>query len=1091
MKINYFLSDTSAAATSKAIQEVTKKAENNPFESYIVLVPETKSIAIEREILSQTKRKATANIFVYSFVRLLSRVGKIEPEKILNKQICVMLLRKIIAENESKFVCYKKTARNVNFAEKIYDTIQQFKSSKVSPDDLALGLSTFSSALKAKLTDIVLIYKEYEKMLGSELFDDTDKLEQLKVFAKNSEVIRDSEIFVVGFDNITWQMQDVLRELCTKAKEVTFSCVYFAENRPDKFIQNNDLYKKYKRIAEELKYPYVPVFAKSYYSGDFSAIKNYLFAPKKEKTKSAGQVEIFEAKNKYSEIEFIASLIIGGARQGARYRDFAIISENLAEDKEIFKKTFEKMGIPLFVSGEYDISSHPLTKFIVLEFELVSSHLSADKVLEFLSNQFILPDGIFDFENYVNEYGTDYNLFLKEPELSRLDEEKAKKIGDIFKFIQITYVENKKSLDAASTVADYIAFVKKVIEEANVEQKLLELSKFEDDNDLAEEAEISRVILGKLDEFMLSLENFLGEMKVSQTEFLQILLSGFGALKINLTPLSTDCVILQSNADGLFNIKTLFISSTEEGNFPAKINDSGIILDSELEEAKLVSGKSIEPTVSEINKRETFSAYETMLLPKEKLVLSYASKSLSGQANVASSLASKLVSLFGDEIVKKSFVQEKFVSKKDAEKRFAKNINRFLNNEYLLTDLNKEYSMLFDSFSKDFKKAILETQIDESVEDIDNADELYFRDNRTSVSQLEKYFACPYKFFATYGLRLKENKQAKMNSIDIGNFIHRVAELFTKKMRNFEDFSDEKLTEEIKKIIAQTESKLEIKQNKNQAVLGFLRKEVQRLCRYILKEQSYSSFKNNPQKNEFSFSGENAVNIELDSGRKIKIEGKIDRIDEYSDYVRIIDYKTGDISSDLTSIYYGKKIQLISYLLASEKISGKKVAGLFYFPIHSDFVKNDKNIDEKYKMQGFLLDNIEVVKHMDSSLSFDNPASNFVPIKIKTSKELENTNTFELSKFGQKKFLSEEEFNQIERYNKQECKTAMQEILSGYIEPSPLSIKSEDGTAECETCELFGFCGIQKSKFSMGRKCTGKVEIESFLKEEDDGSKLD
>ena len=1091
MKINYILSDTTMSSTTKALQELVKKAESNPFDSFVLIVPETKSIAIEREILSLLKNHSTANIFVYSFVRLLSRVGKIAPEKVLNKQVSVMLLRKIISDNASKFVCYKKTARNVNFAEKIYDTIAQFKSSNVSPEDLLRGMSGYSSSLKSKLTDIILIYSEYEKTLGGELFDDTDKLAKLKEFAKTSNFVKDSEFFVVGFDNITWQMQDVLKEITKNAKETTFASVYFAENRTDKFIQNNELYKKFKRVAEELNYPYVPTFAKSYNSGDFFDIKENLFLPKKQKKESKGQVSVFVAKNKYQEIEFIANEIIKETKNGARFRDIAIISENLAEDKDIFVKTFAKFGIPLFVSGDYDVSSHPLLKFLSLAFELESSRFSADKVLELLNNILVSPEGLFDFENFVNEYGIDYSLFLKDVDLSSLDSEKAQKVKNIFDLLAGFHKKIKDEFKNCVTVAGFVKIIESILKDFDIEQKLEKLSVYEDDMNLKEDAEITRVIFEKLTSFLQTLVNFLGTMEVSSSEFLQILMSGFSSFKINLTPLSTDTVILQSKSDGLFDIKSLYISSADENSFPAKINDSGIILDSELEETKLGAGKDIEPTVSEINKRETYRAYETMLLPSKKLTLSYSQKALDGSAVNASSLVIKLTSLFGDEIKKTTYSPEKFVSKKDAEKKFARNVNKFLNNEYLQSDLNEEYSLLFDSFSKEFLNAIKSHEITKEIEPITNADELYFYGDRTSVSQLEKYFSCPYKFFASYGLRLKDNKQAKMNSIDIGNFIHKVAELFTKKMKAFENLTEGELTKEISKITAEAEQVLNIKKNQNQAILGFLEKEVQRLCKYLLSEQSYSSFKNIPSKNEFSFSGESAVVIELDSGRKIKIEGKIDRVDECSDYVRIIDYKTGDVASDLTSIYYGKKIQLVSYLLALEKLGNKKIAGLFYFPIHSDFVKNDDNINEKYKMQGFLLDDIEVIKLMDSKLSFENPVSALVPIKIKTNKENQNTNIYELYKLGAKKYFSEDEFGVIKNYNKELCKLAMQEILSGYIEPSPLSAKSEDGLAQCQTCELSGFCGLAKSRFSSGRKCSDKVDMESFYEEEENGDKVD
>ena len=118
--------------------------------------------------------------------------------------------------------------------------------------------------------------------------------------------------------------------------------------------------------------------------------------------------------------------------------------------------------------------------------------------------------------------------------------------------------------------------------------------------------------------------------------------------------------------------------------------------------------------------------------------------------------------------------------------------------------------------------------------------------------------------------------------------------------------------------------------------------------------------------------------IPLDEDTFISIEGKIDRIDKFGDYIRIIDYKTGKTDSDMGSIYYGKKIQLVSYLMASEKIGNKKIAGLFYFPIHSDFVKIQQKTKNNYKMQGFLLDDIDVIKYMDCGLSLDNPESELI-----------------------------------------------------------------------------------------------------------------
>ena len=52
MKINYLLSDTTKDATKLALMQVVQKAKNDIFGNFVVLVPETKSIIIEKELLN-------------------------------------------------------------------------------------------------------------------------------------------------------------------------------------------------------------------------------------------------------------------------------------------------------------------------------------------------------------------------------------------------------------------------------------------------------------------------------------------------------------------------------------------------------------------------------------------------------------------------------------------------------------------------------------------------------------------------------------------------------------------------------------------------------------------------------------------------------------------------------------------------------------------------------------------------------------------------------------------------------------------------------------------------------------------------------
>lgn len=1082
MKINYLLSDTTKSATTAALKTVIEKAEANVFDDFIVIVPETKSIIIEKELLALSKHKAFANVFVYSFVRLINRLGFVDADKIVTKQTCVMLLRKIIFDNLDKLQCYKKTAKTTSFAEKVYDTIQQFKSSNVLVSDLKENLGKCSQSLKAKLEDLVLLYEEYQNVLEMGLFDDCDKLNLISTFAKTNKFIQNAEVFVVGFDNVTFEMVSVLKDIAKASKEITFSSVYIDPKREDSYIQNNELFKKFKMVGDELNYPYNPVIVPSNKKGDFKIIQEKLFL--NEKVAQTSSVEVFEARNRKVELDYVANTIIREVQGGKRYKDLGVYVCGLEESVDLIKKCFDSYEIPYFINEDYDISRHSLIRFIKSSFELYLSHLSEEKVLRFLSSAFVRNEHYTEFENYVREVGLNYAGFLDDIDENSVESKKRFKcLNAVIKPFQEFYAQFSQKIEQAKTVKDYLDVVNFIFEWFNVSSRLEEIAKFEKDNNDEVAGEISLAIFDKCVQFGRSFENFMGGTEVSVNEFLQMYLSGFGSMKMNLSPVSIDCVVVQSNTDGFFGIKTLFIVGAEENKFPAKIQDSGIILDGELEETKTLISKAVEPTVKEINARELFRVYEAFLEPTEKLFVSYVA------ANKPARMVLRLNKLFCESTKVSTYKRVAFASKKGAEMRFAKHINAFLKDEVDIADLNREYNILKDKLSQNFKTHLEKNLVKGNVNyELAEAGDLYFPKGTTSISQLEKYFSCPYLYFTTYGLRLKENKNVKLSHLDIGSIVHRIAEIFVQDIANFNNLSNAEFEKGVDKICKDTFAEYNVNQNRNKAILNFIVAEAKRLCKHLFAEQQSSSFKS--VKNEYEFSGKNAVKLQTANGKTILIEGKIDRIDEWGDYVRILDYKTGDIKNDLASIYYGKKIQLVSYLAAVTGFGDKKVAGIFYFPIHSDYVKNDNKIKNIYKLQGFLIDDAEVLKHMDNSVSFDNPESDLIQFKIKTAKKNVQENLFEINKGQLKVYFSSDQFEVMKAYNTQLCEGAVSEMLAGYIEPSPM-VTSDENSSPCRYCEFAGFCGLEKAKFKDGRKCADRVTADSFKEnseEADDGA---
>ena len=53
-----------------------------------------------------------------------------------------------------------------------------------------------------------------------------------------------------------------------------------------------------------------------------------------------------------------------------------------------------------------------------------------------------------------------------------------------------------------------------------------------------------------------------------------------------------------------------------------------------------------------------------------------------------------------------------------------------------------------------------------------------YRDRAISISRLEKFAGCPYSHYIQYGLKPTELKEYEFDSLDKGNFFHKVMENF-------------------------------------------------------------------------------------------------------------------------------------------------------------------------------------------------------------------------------------------------------------------------------------------------------------------------
>lgn len=325
----------------------------------------------------------------------------------------------------------------------------------------------------------------------------------------------------------------------------------------------------------------------------------------------------------------------------------------------------------------------------------------------------------------------------------------------------------------------------------------------------------------------------------------------------------------------------------------------------------------------------------------------------------------------------------------------------------------------------------------------------YLRGKVTSVSALQTYFECPYKYFFQYGLKIKKAEDGLVTPIDVGQFLHKTVELFVAAgmPESVEEFVEKTAEEEKEKF-----AKYRLKENER--TFRRLKTEAVALCGIVSEQVWAGSFR--PLATEASFGREDSRLKTVTLPRsKVKLIGDVDRIDVYGDRARVIDYKTGTIAFSWSDLYYGKKIQLMIYTRVMKE-NGYRPAGFFYFPFSVRW--NDGDYD--HRLKGAFDSSPEMLAALDGSLTEPNK-SKIIEATVKLGKDGAIT-------VGERNThaCTESELEAAAEYAVAVADGAATEIADGCIVASPAVVGKRRA---CDYCDYAAACGAEAT----GRTASG------------------
>ncbi len=1054
MKVNLFLAPTNYKASSQAINAL--KPLINSRERVFVVVPDRASLTIEKQILNTLNIKGVFNLSVVTFNTLASSF--IEEEKpTLSSLGGVLLVKRILNENKLNLVCFGKTINNLNFAKILYKTIQQIKACKISPTVLRESAKNASAFTKLKITDIALIYEEYEKAINASYSDGLSRLGQLEDAVKTNPQVKNSHFFFLNFDKFTAQHAGILKNIIKQSLSVSIACTKAGENQPNKDIYLDEVYNLVLSICEDLG-----INAEAFKTYANSALENkfmaFIFGAKKE---PCSNVQIVKTPNFACEREMAVSYILKNLENlpnsnektkmgefeqkpaflSPNYGDFSIMLASFESNKKELASIFDLYKIPYYIDESYSLSASVLSKLVKQIFAVYSSGFEKDSVSDLVKNA-LFGASLFEIgelENYIVKHDITGAMFFKS-----FSNEVAEQIRQKLCLLLSEY----ENFTKAKTANDYISAIEKslkILDANNYNEKVCEMF-HNSGNELMEK--INAQAGEKLTEVLGEIEMVLAGAEVQTKEFFSILELAMEDKKISTVPLLTNAVFIgDASSSVISKTKHLLILGASSSAFPVQQADTGLITDAEAGVVKLAS--QLEPSISTLNKRAIFSMFELICMA-DNLCISYCEND-GGTEHKPSMAISELQNIYG---IKPEIFN--FDSMALDAKQCPLPIQRA---EKILNRTKSE----LEDFNKDETQDValsLEGLLNISKDKNEDSIASFNLNGETKITEIETYFTCPLKHFLSYGLKLREQETGLVNAINIGNLYHLFCKKFELLILN--GFINEKNIENesqkvINKILEDKEFELIVQNEKNKPILRAIKKEIKTLAKNLFAHHNGSNFKPYPQSLEQKFGlGEPLNGLKINSETTLK--GVVDRADFNANEVRVIDYKTGADKFSLTDFYYGKKLQLLSYLKCYQQ-NGYKPVGAFYFPISNKL--NGKSFSSK--LDGIFVKDLFVAHNMDNTLA-DTRKSELFGAKIKQDGTLA-----EVSQSAEEK-----DFNNLLDYSVKIIDKATNEIKQGNISPRP----AKSGQyISCDFCPYKNSKGCPNAKI---REYSKKVDFTSF-----------
>lgn len=1061
MSLQIILGDTNSGKSHTLVSTMVERAWTSDNGKFFVIVPEQATLKMQKDVVRLHPAHAAMNIDVVSFDRLahviFSELG-VNDGNVLDDIGKVLILRKVLKENQKDLTVYQNKVHLAGFADEVKSILTELNQYGIDDNQLFLMQESAqdkgNQLLFSKLADIRLLSRKFKDEIKDTYQVAEEVLDLFARVAERSAKLKDSHIYLDGFTGFTPIQYRLLTSMLKVAEDVTVSLTLPQEEirsgavESDLFYLSNQTYLRLRECAENAKTEILPDIA----------------VTKEEKQKPP--VYVYPAANTKEEVLFAAKEILRLVREeGYRFRDIAVVTGDVESYYVPVRELFEEAQISCFLDHKTHVTENQLARFLMGAVRLLEESFSRDAVFSFLKTGLtdLTMDEIGRLENYCLEFGirgfrSYENPFTKNSnwDLDEINTIREKFLEGIREFYFGMAGKDKKAGDFQEQLQD-------LCRKYAVEEKIHEETKrLNEEGRLALAKEYDQ-IYKLLMELLQKIALLVGDAPISVKDYREVLENALKEVKIGIIPPSLDAVIFGDlTRTRLDKIRALILLGVNDGKIPKTSAATGLFTQRERE--LLRENFEIAPTVEEDLFTQRFYLYLMLNKPKEKLYLTYACATATGEELKPSYLLDDLDELIGADVSIETVTMPELFWKEEALRDLAGRLNRFAESG---EDLAKDDEALFSYFAKAdpaILRAVVEgafftnkqTALDPAV-----AEELYGEVLKGSVSRYENFNQCPYKHFLNYGLRIDERPEYQIEATDLGTLYHAALEKFGQKLKaenkSFRDISDadsERITNAcVDEALAEMKSDVLSSSKRYEYLTERIRQVTQKTTQVLRDQVKAGLFE--PEAFEYSFSES--------VGDHAKFTGKIDRIDLYDAgdiLVKIIDYKSGKKDFKIEDVYSGLMLQLVGYMTAAiEKVKRENPdrnvlpGGIYYYRIKDSFEEEGKHPDEKFRMSGLTSSEEGVIQAMDQSLADANVRSTIIPVNSAKDKAYDRYSVV----------ADATEFSELMGFVQKEIADVSDKIRGGCVDIAPFKKGSQENG--CKYCQYKDVCRFEPGHF--------------------------